>query len=61
MEYYCEVCDNFIKPKSKNKQYKSNTHEEFHECKHMELTTENPDINNDDEVFYAYIIQHNED
>ena len=25
----------------------------------MELTIENPDINNVDEVFYAYIIQHN--
>ena len=27
----------------------------------MELTIENPDINNVDEVFYAYIIQHNEE
>ena len=25
----------------------------------MELTIENPDINNVDEIFYAYIIQHN--
>ena len=24
----------------------------------MELTMENPDINNVDQVFYAYIIQH---
>ena len=27
----------------------------------MELTIENPDINNVDEVFYAYIIQHNKE
>ena len=27
----------------------------------MELTIENPDINNVDQVFYAYNIQHNEE
>ena len=27
----------------------------------MELTIENPDINNVDEVLYAYIIQHNKE
>ena len=36
----------------------SNTHKEFDKCKHMKLTIDNPDINNVDEVFYAYIIQH---
>ena len=35
------------------------THKEFGKCKHMELTIENPDINNVDEVFYAFNIQHN--
>ena len=59
MEYYCEVCDEFIEPNSKYKHFTSNTHKEFDKSKHMESTIENPDINNIDEVFYAYIIQHN--
>ena len=59
MDYYCEVCDKFFKPKSKNNHFKSNTHKEFDKCKHMESTIKNPNINNIDEVSYAYIIQHN--
>ena len=27
----------------------------------MELTIENPEVNNIDEVFYAYVIQHNKE
>ena len=61
MEYYCEVYVNFIKPKSKYKHCKSNIHKLFNKCTHMELTNENTDINNVDEVFYAYIIQHNKE
>ena len=59
MDYYCEVCDKFIKPKSKYKLSKSNTDKEFDICKHIELIIENLDINNVDEVFYAYIVQRN--
>ena len=59
MEYFCNVCDNFIKPESKYEHFKSNTHKEFDKCKHMKLTIENPDINNADEVFHANIFQHN--
>ena len=59
MDYYCEVCDKFIKPKSKYNHFKSNTHKEFAKNKHMELTIENPDISNIDEVLYPYIFQHN--
>ena len=33
------------------------THKESDKCKHMEIPNENTDINNVDEVFYAYIIQ----
>ena len=61
MVYYCDVCDKFIKPKSKNKHFKSNTHKEFNKGKHMEFTIENLDINNVDEVFYAYNFQHNKE
>ena len=59
MDYYCEVCDKFIKPKSKYKHFISNIYKEFNICKHMELPIENPNICNIDEVFSAYIIQHN--
>ena len=59
MDYYCDVCDTFFKPKSRNKHFKSNTHEDFDICKNLEITIGNPDINNIDEVFYAHIIQHN--
>ena len=57
MDFFCEVCDKFNKPKSKFKHFKSNTHKEFDKCKHMELVIENLNIKNVDEVFYAYIIQ----
>ena len=38
MEYYCEVCRIFIKPKSKYKHLKTNTHQKFDYCKHIKLT-----------------------
>ena len=59
MDYYFNVCDKFIKPKNYYKHFESNTHKEFDKCKHTELTIENPDIKDVDEVFYACIIQHN--
>ena len=58
MDYYCDVCDKFVEPKSKSKHFKSNMHKEFDKCKHMELTIENPKLDNIDEIFYAYNIQH---
>ena len=58
MDYYCEVNDKSINSKSKYKHFKSNIHEEFDICKHMELTFENPNIDNLDEVLYPYITQH---
>ena len=58
MDYYCEVCDKFTKPKSKYKIFKSNTHKEVDNCKHTELTNKNPHINDIDEIFYASIIEH---
>ena len=61
MDYYCEVCDKFFKPKNKYKHFESNSQNEFDKSKHIELTIENPDINNVDEVFYAYLIQHNKE
>ena len=59
MDYYCEACDKFVEPKSKNKHFKSNVRKEFDKCKHLKLTIENFDINKVDRTFYEYIIQHN--
>ena len=58
MDYYCEVCDIFIKHKSKQNDFKSKTHEDFNKCKHIKLSFENIDINDVDEAFYEYIIEH---
>ena len=61
MDYYCEVCDKFIKPKIKYKHFKPNTYKEFNSCKHMKLTIENLDVKNVDEVSDAYIFQHSKE
>ena len=59
MDYYCDVGSKVIKPMSKYKNFKINMHKEFDIFKHMELTIENPNIDNVDEAFFAYIIQYN--
>ena len=59
MDYYCEVCDKYMKPKSKYKHFKPNIHKEFDKGKHRKLTTENPNINDIDEIFNACIIEDN--
>ena len=59
MDYYSEVCDKFIKPKSKYKQLKSYIHKEFDRCKHIEITIENRNIIDIDEILYAYTTEHN--
>ena len=57
MDYYCEVYDKYMKHKSENRHFKSTIHKEFDRCKHIKLTIENPNINNVDEVSYAYNIE----
>ena len=47
-------------PKANKNILKSNTHEKLDECKHVKLPIKNPNINNIDKVFKAYIIEHNE-
>ena len=59
MNYSCEVYGKFIKPKSKYKHFKSSLHKDFDKINRMHLIIEIPDINNVDEVFYAYIMEHN--
>ena len=50
MDYYCEVCNIFMEPKSKYKHFKSNAHREFERCKHIDLSIEKPK-NDVDSVF----------
>ena len=59
MSYHCNACERTIKLKSKNKHFKTNIHKEFDRCKFIKLTIENPNINDIDEIFYAYIIEYN--
>ena len=59
MDYYWEICDLFIKPKSKKNHFRSEPHKELVKCKHMKLAIENLNINIVDKTFYAYIIEHN--
>ena len=58
MDYYCDVCDKYIKTKSKYQHFKSNIHREFTKGKHTILFHKDTDINDVDDAFYAYIIQH---
>ena len=58
MDYYYEVCDIFIKPKSKQNHSKSKIHKELDRSKHIKLTIENLHINDVDKAFYEYIIEH---
>ena len=52
------MSDKFIKPKSRYNHFKSEFHENFDKCKHMELNLEHPKINDVDRDFYGYNIQH---
>ena len=59
MDYYCDVCLKRIKPNSKNSHFKSKSHQELDKCKHIKLSHKDYDINDVDEAFYLYIIEHN--
>ena len=53
MDYYCKICNMFIKPKSKSRHFKSNNHKELDKYKHIKLTINNPNIDNIDKIFYT--------
>ena len=55
MDYYCEICNMVIKPKSKSKHFKSRNHIDLDKQKHIKITIDNPNINNIDERFYSHI------
>ena len=53
------MCDEYIKPKSKYKHFKSKYHEKIDKSKHITLTLKDTVINDVDETFQLYIIEHN--
>ena len=55
MDYHCEVCHIFIKPKNKSRHFKSINHKNSDKHKHINLTIDNPNTNNIDEIFYSHI------
>ena len=59
MEYYCEECLKNFKAKNKYKHFKSKSHQDFDKCKHIILSHKDIDINNVDEAFCLYIVEHN--
>ena len=59
MDYRCEVCNMFIKPKSKSEHFKSKNHIHLGKQKHMKKTIDNPNINNKGEIFYSHIKEYN--
>ena len=59
MDYHYEVCNIFVKPKSKSKHFKSKNHINLDKHKHIKVTIDNPNINNIDEIFYTHINEYN--
>ena len=59
MDYYCDVCDKHIKPRSKYKHFKSKCLEEFYRCKHILFSLKDIDINDVDEAICLNIVEHN--
>ena len=57
MSYYCDVCDETFKLKSRNNHLKSLTHKEYDKCKHIKITIKNPNIEEIDKTIYEYIIE----
>ena len=59
MDYYCDICLKNIQAKNKYKHFKSKSHTEFENCKHITLSyKDNIDINDKDEAFSLFIIEH---
>ena len=51
MTHYCNICDEIIKLKSKNKHFKTIIHKELDKCKQIQLPIETLNINDIDEIF----------
>ena len=53
------MCLKHIKPNSKYSHFKTKSHQEFDKSKHIFLSHKDVDINDVDEAFYLYTIEHN--
>ena len=53
--YHCEVCDMFMKPKSKSKHFESDWLKNLDRHKHIKLTIDNPNLDDIDKIFYTYV------
>ena len=51
MGYYCDVCDKYIKPKSKYKNFEPNVHKKLDKREHTFLSLKDIDINDVEEPF----------
>ena len=60
MDYYCNVCDETIQIKSKNKHLPGLTHNEFEKCIRKKHTKQNPDFLVIESLFDEYITDHSE-
>ena len=59
MDYHCEVCNVYIKPRSKSRHFKSINHKKLDKHSHIKLTIDNPNRDNIDEIFYNHIKKYN--
>ena len=59
MSYFCKISEETIEPKSEKNHLKSLSHNEFDDCKHIKLTIKSRDINDVENMFYSYVIEHN--
>ena len=59
MSYYCECCEKTVSFKPKSNHLNFLSYKEFDKCKHINLTSKNPDINKIDNAVYEYIIARN--
>ena len=53
--YHCETCNMLIKPKSKSKHFILNLLKTLDKGKHIKLTIYNPNMDDIDKAFYAYL------
>ena len=58
-DFHCEICDKNINIKSKSKHLKSKTHIEIRKCDHIILSSKDMDIDEIDEDYTLYMIEHN--
>ena len=53
--YHCEICNMLNKLKSKSKHFILKFLKTLDKCKHIKLTYDNPNMDDIDKTFYAYL------